>query len=327
MTETHEIVRQEPQADEALSLVAVRQQVTLIQHVLREVMALDVHYGKIPGTDKPALLKAGAEKLSLTFRLAPTYDIREKDLPNGHREYVITCTLTHIPTGRVFGQGVGSCSTMEKKYRYRPSERKCPQCGKPAIIKGKAEYGGGFVCFKKKDGCGAKFGDNDKSITDQPAGQTENPDLADCFNTVLKMAKKRAHVDACLTSTAASDIFSQDLEETIEPEPEPPPRREEPPEPPPKTDEREQRARDLFNLARAPKEKGGAGMALPHVKRWMKRLWGVDGLLALGETEIADAEELIRCRIQGEHVYEARAAEMRKEGRIKDTEATDAVPF
>ena len=33
------------------------------------------------------------------------------------------------------------------------------------------------------------------------------------YNTVLKMAKKRALVDAVLTATAASDIFTQDLED------------------------------------------------------------------------------------------------------------------
>jgi len=34
----------------------------------------------------------------------------------------------------------------------------CPECGvTSAIIKGKEEYGGGWLCFAKKGGCGAKF--------------------------------------------------------------------------------------------------------------------------------------------------------------------------
>ena len=37
---------------------------------------------------------------------------------------------------------------------------------------------------------------------------------ADVYNTVLKIAKKRAHVDAILTSLSVSDIFTQDIEET-----------------------------------------------------------------------------------------------------------------
>mgnify|MGYP003149563669 CR=1 FL=1 len=38
-------------------------------------------------------------------------------------------------------------------------------------------------------------------------------DLADVYNTVLKIGKKRALVDAVLTVTAASDLFTQDIED------------------------------------------------------------------------------------------------------------------
>lgn len=188
--------------------------VQLIQNVMAYVMKEGEHYGIIPGCgSKPALLKPGAEKLSLTFRLAPKYQIKKTDLPNNHREYEITCRLVHINTGQVFGEGVGSCSTMESKYRWRESQRKCPKCGATAIIKGKAEYGGGWLCFQKKGGCNAKFKDGDTSIEGQICGKVENPDIVDQYNTVLKMAKKRAHVDATLTATAASDIFAQDIED------------------------------------------------------------------------------------------------------------------
>jgi hypothetical protein len=191
---------------------------------MASVMKEGEHYGKIPGCgDKPALLKPGAEKLSLTFRLAPKYQIKKTDLPNNHREYEITCRLVHINTGQVFGEGVGSCSTMESKYRWRESQRKCPKCGAAAIIKGKAEYGGGWLCFQKKGGCNAKFKDYDQTIEGQTLGRVENPDIADQYNTVLKMAKKRAHVDATLTATAASDIFAQDIEDFSEPNPVPAP--------------------------------------------------------------------------------------------------------
>ena len=43
--------------------------------------------------------------------------------------------------------------------------------------------------------------------------KVEHDNPADHYNTVLKMAKKRALVDAVLTATAASDIFTQDLED------------------------------------------------------------------------------------------------------------------
>lgn len=201
-----------------VSAKALQQQVNAIQEAMQQVMKKDVHYGTVPGCgDKPTLLKSGAEKLCMMFRLRPTLEIQEKALPNDHREYTIITSL-HDVHGTVIGQGVGLCSTMEKKYRWRNSERVCPQCKKPTIIKGKEEYGGGFICFAKKGGCGAKFSDTDQAIIGQQVGQSENSDIADTYNTVLKMAKKRSMVDATLTTTAASDIFTQDIEDMGPPE-------------------------------------------------------------------------------------------------------------
>jgi hypothetical protein len=193
-------------------------QVAKIQELMRSVMQDGQHYGVVPGTDKPTLLKAGAEKLGFVFRLVAEYDVKETDLGDGHREYRVLCTVKKMGTGEMAGQGVGICSTMESKYRYRNAARKCPACGAATIIKGKEEYGGGWLCWKKKGGCGAAFQDGDQSIEGQPQGKIDNPDIADVYNTVLKIGKKRAHVDAMITSCAASDIFTQDIEE-MQPEP------------------------------------------------------------------------------------------------------------
>lgn len=191
--------------DELLNKVA------LVMETMKATMRDGEHFGKIPGCgDKPALLKAGAEKLGMVFRLKARFDVSERDLGHNHREYFVKCILSDG------SEGVGSCSTMEGKYRYRGGERKCPECGKATIIKGKAEYGGGWLCFAKKGGCGAKFAEDDKSITDQQVGKVEHDNPADFYNTCLKMGKKRAHVDAIITSTACSDIFTQDIEEAIE---------------------------------------------------------------------------------------------------------------
>jgi hypothetical protein len=81
------------------------------------------------------------------------------------------------------------------------------------VIKGKEEYGGGWLCWKSKGGCGAKWPDGAPEIEGQQVGDVENPDPYDLENTLVKMAKKRAHIDAALTGTASSDLFTQDLEE------------------------------------------------------------------------------------------------------------------
>lgn len=194
-------------------------QVNLIQQIMRDVMHKDEHYGTIPGTNKPTLLKPGAEKLCLTFRLAPSYEITERDLGTGHREYRIVCRLTSIQTGVVIGDGLGICSTMESKYRYRHADpedtgtpvpgpyweaKKANNLAKMAELTG----GKGFVAKKNKAG--------QWTIHKIAADRVDNPDIADVYNTVLKMAKKRAMVDAAITATGASDIFTQDLEETVD---------------------------------------------------------------------------------------------------------------
>ena len=202
-----------PQQAGQLAVSDMLAQHALIQDAIAKVMIPGHHYGVIPGTEArqgekprpPVLLKPGAEKLCMLFRLAPTFDPHTKDLPNGHREERVTCTLTHIPTGVVVASAIGSCSTMETKYRYRNGKPKCPECGAETILKSKKDAE--FFCWQKKGGCGATFPLNDKRIADQAIGLTENRDLADVFNTVLKMAVKRAHIAATLLATAASDAF------------------------------------------------------------------------------------------------------------------------
>jgi hypothetical protein len=210
--------------DNAMSVADIIAQVRLIQDVMGKVMTEGEHFGVIPGTGtRKTLLQPGAQKLCMTFRLAPEYVIQESPLERGHKEYRIICTLKSISSGAFVGQGVGVCSTMEGKYRFRGGARKCPECGKEAIIKGKAEYGGGWLCFAKKGGCGEKWPDGAAEIEGQSVDKVEHDNPADFFNTVLKMAKKRAFVDATITATAASDIFTQDIadpeEDSATPEP------------------------------------------------------------------------------------------------------------
>lgn len=196
------------------SVAEVTRHVQMIHDLMSTHMKEGTHYGaSFPGDTKKNLLKAGADKLGLLFHFVAEYDVDTTDLSNGHREHRVVCHLYTMNGHNLVGEGLGSASTMESKYRWRNSSRKCPHCGQEAIIKGKEEYGGGWICFKKKNGCGATFQDNDPAIVNQSAGKVENPDIADTYNTVLKIAKKRAYVDATISATAASDIFTQDAED------------------------------------------------------------------------------------------------------------------
>lgn len=229
-----------PVADVTTALRRYQAVKEFIGGVLRE----GVDYGKIPGSDKPTLLKPGAEKMTAFFGFHVRFCLEEKAEDWTGREhdgepffyYRYRAQLWRGDT--LVAEGEGSCNSWERKYRYRSAERVCPKCGKAAIILGKAEYGGGFVCFAKKGGCGAKYKSDDPAITGQQLGQVKNPDPADVVNTLQKMAQKRALIAPVLIATNTSEYFTQDIEDFIpsdavdghfrDASPVPPP----PPEPP-----------------------------------------------------------------------------------------------
>jgi hypothetical protein len=203
-----------------MNIQAAKQRLAEFQEFVKGYLVPDEDYGTIPGTAKPTLFKPGADKLCELYGLADDFAIESKVENYGAEpplfDYTFKCILTARRDGRLVGTGVGSCNSWEGKYRFRESKRKCPLCGKEAIIAGKAEYGGGWLCWKKREGCGAKFVEDDKAITDQKAGKEVNDDVCTLKNTILKMAKKRAKIDAVIAVTRSSGIFTQDMDDIID---------------------------------------------------------------------------------------------------------------
>lgn len=170
----------------------VKAHVDLVQQVMAAVMKADTHYGTIPGTGKPTLYKAGSEVLLTTFRIAVEPEV--EDLSDGdHIRFRVRCIGKHQTSGIVVGVGVGEASTAEEKYCWRDAV--CPE-----EFQETPEHRRRVKWQKSRDGRAWK----------REQVRTNTADLA---NTVLKMAKKRAQIDLCLTATAASDIFAQDLED------------------------------------------------------------------------------------------------------------------
>lgn len=196
-----------------------RDRIAIIQ---RELMEQDVDYGLIPGTPKPTLFKSGAEKLAQIYRLAARVEI-EFTGGDGQTQPPLRYTAAaylHLGTfdGPVVAVGHGTANSWEKRYR-RESKKACPDCGQTAIIKSKAEYGGGWYCFPKQGGCGHKFAPDDARIAEQATDAKGDPiEANDLQNTLLKMAEKRAFVDAVLRATASSSLFTQDVVEEPEPQ-------------------------------------------------------------------------------------------------------------
>lgn len=177
------------------------ERVRLIAEVMERVMKKDEHYGRIPGTPKPTLLKPGAEKLCNTFMLDPQYEEVSCHEGEDFVSFRIRCTLYHQTTGNRIASGLGACNSREKKYRYTWIDSK----EKPA--KEEADK-------LKADGIGRWRNTGTKerpSWTWQNRKDNANP--MDLQNTMYKMACKRALVAATLNATGASDIFTQDLED------------------------------------------------------------------------------------------------------------------
>lgn len=187
----NEVARYEPAR--ALSAADIRAHVNLIQEVMKAVMKKNTHYGVIPGCKQPSLYKAGSEVLLATFRIAVSLQVDDLSTPDEIR-YRVQAIGTH-QSGNIVGTGIGECSSGEEKYRWRKA-----------------------VCDEEFDDTKEnmrriKYAKNYGKVEKQKQVRTNPADLA---NTVLKMAKKRAQIDLTLTATAASDIFTQDVEDLPE---------------------------------------------------------------------------------------------------------------
>jgi hypothetical protein len=163
--------------------------------VQQKVMKRDVDYGIIPGCQKPSLYKSGAEILLQTFEMGALPEQEDvQDLGNADEiRYRVVVPITHIPTGRVIGNGVGECSSNEDKYKWRK-----------------------MVCeqeFEETDPARRRIVWKHGRDGGQYQAKQVRTNPSDLANTILKMAKKRALVDGTMTVTAASRNFTQDVED------------------------------------------------------------------------------------------------------------------
>ncbi|WP_427340945.1 hypothetical protein, partial [Caloranaerobacter sp. DY30410] len=166
------------------------QKIARFQAVIQKTLKKNHDYGVINGTSKPTLLKPGAEKILMLMGLTSEYDIIEKieDYEKGIFAYTIKCTL--YKNGQKITEGVGSCNSREDKYRWRwVTEKDLPIGIDKSTLKSKTDSYGRI-----------KY-------------RVENDDICSIANTILKMAKKRAQIDATLTVASLSEIFTQDVED------------------------------------------------------------------------------------------------------------------
>ena len=164
-------------------------------------------------SDKPSLLDPGAQKIRSFFQAYPETHILEhlEDTTLGSErvKYVVRADITHVSGVRI-GSGVGSCTTDESKYKYRwLTADKLRDMGYTEAQIGEllkremsARRGGHFTVYRIR-----------------------NPEILDLDNTILKMASKRAEVDATLSLPGVSGVFTQDIDQYPDAPADEPPRK------------------------------------------------------------------------------------------------------
>ena len=143
-----------------------------------------VDFGKIPSVEKPCLFKAGGEKIQLYLGLTPQYKLL-------HREFV----PNQVRKDKVWNDVTKKYQEVETVRNYYCWEWSC-------------ELWHGSV--KVAEGVGMGNTEEDKYVSQYKGAKT--PDSL--ANTVMKISKKRAFMDAIIGVSGVSDIFTQDLEDS-----------------------------------------------------------------------------------------------------------------
>lgn len=177
----------------AVSLAYVQETKKERDALIRAALLEGKDYGVIPGTKRPTLYKPGAEQIAGWFECRPEYKVLSEE----HDANVVNEFEKPVwENGRKTNKKVKSESRGLHAFRLE-----CLLVHRPT----------GMVVGSGVGSCSTL----EQKYVDRPN---------DLENTVLKMAKKRAFVDAVLTTFALSDRFTQDLEDMdIQEEPKGPP--------------------------------------------------------------------------------------------------------
>lgn len=172
-----------------------------LHRFVSEVLVEGEDYGTFQGIPKYTLLLPGAHKVLLFLGATVKTEVTCQFIDGTG---LLAKAVVHLERdGQHLADGVGICTSRETRFQMGRRRRMCPECGHPAAVPQRPEYGTGYVCLKSEGGCGKIFS------TPPPINE------ADIYNNVIKLAKKRALVDAVLTAAPGiSAMFTQDLEDT-----------------------------------------------------------------------------------------------------------------
>ena len=99
------------------SVANTMNKIAQFQAVVQKTLKEGHDFGVIPGTQKPTLLKPGAEKILMLMGLTSEYEVTEsvRDYEQGFFAFTLTCRLSK--NGYPITEGVGHCNTRERRYQ------------------------------------------------------------------------------------------------------------------------------------------------------------------------------------------------------------------
>lgn len=193
-----------PVAQPSQAIAAHKAAVEFIQQALESGR----DFGVIPGTnDKMNLLKPGAERLAGGYGLRPEYIVTESEADHNHENtYELTKWVKKNKPNREIEAAMKEAKTgRNKKMGDNWIWQECET--EKGISLGLYRY---VITCKLYRG-DQQVGEGVGSCSSMETKYIRAP--RDSENTILKIAKKRAFVDAVLTTLGLSDRFTQDVED------------------------------------------------------------------------------------------------------------------
>ena len=167
----------------------LRQWVAHLDEMRRAILQDGTDYSVIPGTQKPTLLKPGAEKLLMAAGLG--FTIERIPEPGTDARQGVTYRTTIRRGDDILAQCDGYAGYDEDRFYQASAQRR-------------------IEAERRERSNAAKYqrAVNSKKWEDLPEEDYRAP-----WNSVMKMAEKRSLVGAVLNALAASGLFTQDLED------------------------------------------------------------------------------------------------------------------
>ena len=168
------------------------QTIALLQGMVRDTLLRDIDYGRIPGTPQDSLWDPGASMIISSFNCycGQRRILRLEDT-DGKIAICLEVPVISRKLQQEVGTGIGGASTLETKYKYR-------------WVPNPKEWGydeTAITTFKTKKGR-----DNGRETM---LYRIPNPEHSDLLNTIIKMASKRAEVDAAEALPGVSSVLRQ----------------------------------------------------------------------------------------------------------------------